>query len=144
MRFCRFGDGQVGNAWLHPCHTVVGVDVQNAIEFCQAQYDPVGQRHGAAGQAGTRSARHYRYTVFRAQGERTAYLCFCFRDDNGHRQLAIGGQRIAFIRAQIFRVVQYTLRWQQASQPGYDCFVRHGRPIMSSVDGLSSKADYRR
>jgi hypothetical protein len=78
----------------------------------------VGNGHRAAGQAGAGAARHDRHLQFAANIEDGDDLLLGIGQRDHHRQLAVGGEAIAFIRTGILRVEQHAARGQLGAQRG--------------------------
>ena len=109
-------DGQVAHARLHPGAKIVGIDLQDALHARQAQNQPVGQRLGAAGQAGARSPGDDGQPVPVTETDNGLNLFLRFRQGHGQGQSPPGREAVAFIHAQHFRLQNKTVRRQDVRE----------------------------
>ena len=76
-------------------------------------------RHRAAGKPRPRPPRHHRHPKLVAVAQHIDDLPLGFRQADGHRQLAVGGQAVALVGPQIFFVNQQAMGRQDHLQaPG--------------------------
>ena len=112
----RLADRQVAHAGLDPRELVGVIDFQDAVELGQAEQNAALVRQRAARQPGSRPARHDRHLQPVADPHHRLHLLDGFRQDHRQRQLAIGGQAVAFVRTQVFFVVDQGMRRNAVAQ----------------------------
>jgi hypothetical protein len=100
----RLGDGEVGDARLHPRAAVVDVDFEDLVEFAEAEQDPVRQGQRPARQRGACAARHHFQLVALAVAHHLRQLLYRLREHDDQRQRAIGSQSVGFVGAQLVLV----------------------------------------
>ena len=88
---CRFADGQIAHATLHPGSARQRVHLEDFVELSQRQRDAQGMRHSAARQAGARPARHHRHAQRMAAAQHRLHLRLCLGQGHDQRTLAVGG-----------------------------------------------------
>ena len=113
-------DGQVAHTGLYPGDLAPGVDFENLLELGEAEQDTAAVRQGAAGQTGAGTPGHHWHLQRVAEPHDGLHLLDAVGERHQQGQLAIGGQAIAFVRAQVFFVIEHGLRGQDASQSRCD------------------------
>ncbi len=96
------GYGKVGDPGLRNDTAVIIVDLKNPVELAQPQQYRIGQWQCATGQGCASAAWHNLYLVLVAPFHDRSNLRDCFRQHDGKRQLAIGGQAISVKGAHAF------------------------------------------
>ena len=97
----RTRDGEVGDAGLDHCDTVLEIDLADAVELGHAEKHAVAERQSAARQRGAGAARHHLDAVRVAIGQHAGDLCRRRRQHHHHRELTIGGKPVRLVRAHL-------------------------------------------
>ncbi len=106
----RVGDADIGHPGLHGRATIGVVDVEDLVHPHHADDDGVGHRQRAAGQRGARATRHHAHPVGVAEAHDRRDLLGGFRQRDGERHLAIGGQPVGLVWPEADRIGDDTLR----------------------------------
>ena len=96
------------------------IDAQHAHELRHRQQHPVARRQRAAGKAGARAARHHWNPHGRTGLENALHLLLGLGQRDDHRQLAVGGEAVAFVRPGVFFLVENGALRQELAQRRYD------------------------
>ena len=96
----RVGNGEVGDAGLGDDATVGVIDLEDAVELGEPEDDAVCERQRPARERGPGAPRHHLHPLGVAQGEDARDLIGGLGQDHRERHLAVGGQPVAFVRAQ--------------------------------------------
>lgn len=102
------------------------LQLDDPVQARRRQHDAAGDRHGAAGQARAGAARHDRHVQFAAHVQDRQHLLFAVGQGDDHRQLAVGGQAVAFVGTGVFGVGEDTARRQFRVQRGGDLLATLG------------------
>ena len=95
----RFADRQVTDARLYPRGASQRVDLQNTIQFAQAQQNALGVGHGAGTQPRSRAPGDHGDIKRMANLQHLLHLFHVFGQHHGDRQIAVHRQGIALIGA---------------------------------------------
>ena len=126
VRRRRFRDGQVAHARLHHGRARIRIEAHDAVQARRRQHHAIGDRQGAAGQARAGAARHDRHVQRAADAEDGDDLFLRVGQSDHHRQLAIGGQAVAFVGARILGIGQHAAGRQHGQQGGDDGLLARG------------------
>jgi len=138
-------DRQVAHAALHAGRSAHAVDGEDAVELCQRQRHAQAVRHGAARQAGARTACHHRDPQFMAGAQHALHLGLGLRQCHGQRTLAVSGESVAFVGPGLLRVPQQGMgrqhRAQRGQQPVQQRGLFAGGRIEGSIHAQNGTAD---
>ena len=98
LRLHRLRDGEIGDAGLDDGAAIGNVDLQDLLEFAEAEQNAVGQRQGAAGERGAGAAGDDLDVRSVAITQNFDDLFRGLRQHDDHRQRAIGGERVGLVR----------------------------------------------
>ena len=96
----RLGNAEIGDPGLGDDAAIVVVDFEDAVEFAETENDPISERQGATGERRAGAAWHDLDALIVTIAEDRRHLVRRFRQDDDERQLAVGRQAIALVRAQ--------------------------------------------
>ncbi|CAM2144652.1 hypothetical protein PT2222_160115 [Paraburkholderia tropica] len=116
VRRGRLGNGQIAHARLYGGRACVRIDFENALEARERKHDAVADRHGAAGQARARAARHDRHVEASADLHDALDLRLGFRQCHRERQAPVGREAVALVGHGVFFPVQQAMRGQHRHQ----------------------------
>jgi hypothetical protein len=116
----RVGDAEVGHAGLGDDAAVVIVDLEDPVELGEPQQHPVGERQRAPRQRRAAAARHHRHARLVAILQDPADLLGGFRQHHDQRHLAIGGEPVALVGAQLLVGIDHALAGHDVAQARND------------------------
>ena len=134
----RLADGQVAHAALHGGGARGAVDLHDLVELAQRQRDAHRVRQRAAAQARAGAARHHRQAEFMAGAQHRGDLRFGFRQRHQQRQLAVGGEAVAFVGHGVLALPEQRVRRQQRRQRGHRLRLAPGAVGCSIGRGLGN------
>ncbi len=116
----RLGDAGIGDAGLHHGEAVGVVDLEDAVHPHHADHHGIGERQRAAGQAGAGAARDHPHPLLVQQAQDRGDLLGGFRQHDGERRLAIGGEPVGLVGAQPDRIGDHAGCRHERAQPRHD------------------------
>ena len=114
----RVADRKIGDTRLRHHDAVVKIDVADAVELGHAEQHAVRERKRAAGQRGAGPAWHHLDAFVVAIAQHLGDLLGGLRKHDNHRQLAIGGEPVAFVWSQFALRIDHTLAGYNRPQGG--------------------------
>ncbi len=125
----RAGDGEVGDAALHPRHAIRVIDVEDLRHLGGAEDDRVPLCDGPTRERGARPARHDPHAVGVAIGHHLRDLLGGGRQHDSERHLAIGGEPVRLEGAALILGGDQRLGGDEGGEAGDDL-------VAAGQDGL--------
>ena len=113
----RVGDADIGDAGLHGGAAVGVIDVEDLVHPHHADDDRVLQRQGAAGERGAGAAGDDAHAVAVAEAQDGGDLFGGFGQDDGERQLAVGGEAVGLVGFEAERLADEAASGEQGGRP---------------------------
>ena len=114
----RLRDREVAHPGLHPGAAVQGIDLEDAVELREAEQHAVGEGEGAAGEPGPGAASDDRDALARAERENRLDLLGGVGQHHHHRDLAVRGESVALVGAELLLLGEDALRGKNAAEFG--------------------------